>query len=123
MSNVILIRKMGGFYVCFDSDAIILNYLCNYQIKNSKVGFPINTLNKVINLLEVNSVSYIVKNGEEEVSKKIYGKKNKYNEYVDKGKRKLDLDYRINKILNKISNMKEEDINNLLTMIEDKIYE
>lgn len=122
-NNIVLLRKMGGFYVCFDSDAIILSFLCDYKIKNSKVGFPINALDKVVNILENNSVSYIVKCSEEEVSKNIFGKKNKYKYYLDLGKKKIDFDYRINKIVNRISEMNEEDINNILDMIESKIYE
>lgn len=123
MKNTILLRKMGGFYVCFDNDAIVLSYLCNYQIKNSRVGFPINTLDKVLNILDNNSINYIVRSNDEDINKKILGKKNKYNIYLDKGKKKIDLDYRINKILDKINNMKEEEVNNLLKLIEDNIYE
>ena len=36
----------------------------------------------------------------EDVNKKMYGNKNKYKCYLDKGKKKIDLDYRINKIIN-----------------------
>ncbi len=39
MNNIITLRKIGGFYLCFDNDAIIISYLCNYKIKNGKVGF------------------------------------------------------------------------------------
>lgn len=123
MNNIITLRKSGGFYICFDNDAIILSYLLDYKIINSKVGFPINALNKVLNILENNSINYIVKNNNEDVNKKIFGKKNNYNKYLDKGKRKIDLDYRIKKILIRINEMKEEDINRILTLIEDNIYE
>lgn len=103
MNNIIILRKIGGFYICFDNDAIIISYLCNYKIKNGKVGFPINTINKITNILNDNNISYIVKEEMEEVDKKIYGKKNKYKYYLEKGINKINLDKRINNIINKIS--------------------
>ena len=53
--NSVVLRKSGGFYICFDDDAIIISCLCNYKINNGRVGFPINAINKVTNLLENNS--------------------------------------------------------------------
>ena len=47
----VTIRKMGLFYQVFDDDALILHFLLNYKIIDSKVGFPSNALNKVINVL------------------------------------------------------------------------
>ena len=41
--------------------------------------------------------------------------------YLDKGKKKIDLDYRINKIINKINCMNEEDVNKLLDLIEENV--
>ena len=121
MNNIVL-RKSGGFYICFDDDAIVLSYLCYFKINNGKVGFPLNTINKVINILENNCISYIVKENMEDVNKKMYGNKNKYKCYLDKGKKKIDLDYRINKIINKINCMNEEDVNKLLDLIEENIW-
>lgn len=122
MSSIVVLRKIGGFYTCFDNDAIIISYLCNYKIVNNRVGFPINTINKVSNWLDNNSISYIIKNDDNE-DKKIYGKKNKYNYYLDKGKKKINIDYRVNDIIKKINDMKEEDIVSLLDLIEDRINE
>ncbi len=96
--------------------------MCNYKIVNNRVGFPINTINKVSNLLDNNSISYIIKNDDNE-DKKIYGKKNKYNYYLDKGKKKINIDYRVNDIIKKINDMKEENIVSLLDLIEDRINE
>ena len=105
MNNIVL-RKSGGFYICFDDDAIVLSYLCNYKINNGKVGFPLNTINKVINILENNCISYIVKENMEDVNKKMYGNKNKYKCYLDK---------------DKINCINEEDVNKLLDLIEENI--
>lgn len=121
MSNVVTLRKSGGFYICFDNDAIILSYLCNYKINNGKVGFPIIAINKVVNILDTNCINYIIKNNMENQDKKLFGKKNKYNYYLDKGKKQINLDYRVNNIINKIKNMPEEDILKLLDLIEENI--
>lgn len=48
----VVFRKVGGFYHVFDGDSYILNYLFNYKIVGNRVGFPINSINKVINILE-----------------------------------------------------------------------
>lgn len=122
MNNTVVLRKMGGFYVCFDNDAIVISYLCGYKIKNSRVGFPINTIDKVINILVDNSINYIIRNDNEE-DKRIFGKKNKYCYILDKGKRKIDIDYRVDGIIKRVNNMKEEDIVKLLDCIEEKVYE
>lgn len=121
MNNIITLRKIGGFYICFDNDAIIISYLCNYKIKNGKVGFPINTINKITNILNDNNISYIVKEEMEEVDKKIYGKKNKYKYYLEKGINKINLDKRINNIINKVNNLEEKELIKLLDVIEDNI--
>ena len=122
MSSIVVLRKMGGFYTCFDNDAIIISYLCNYKITNNRVGFPVSVIGKVSNLLDSHSINYIIKNDGEE-DKKLFGRANKYNFYLDKGKKKVDIDYRINSIIKKINGMKEEKIVSLLDMIEAKINE
>ena len=49
--DYIILLKNGNFYTTYNDDAYILNYLFNYKIIDFKVGFPINSLDKVINLL------------------------------------------------------------------------
>ena len=48
----IILIKSGNFYVALQQDAIVLNNIFKYKLNISnniiKVGFPINTLNKVI---------------------------------------------------------------------------
>ena len=55
----VVIRKVGGFYSAFDDDAIIISYLAGYKIVSGRCGFPINSLNKVTNLLGDNKINYI----------------------------------------------------------------
>lgn len=115
----VVIRKTGGFYNVFDDDAIIVSYLTNYKIVGGRCGFPINSLTKVTNLLENSSVSYIVKENMEEVVSKNYKKKNNYNKILDNGKKKINIDYRINGILDKLNGLSYESLSSLLDMIED----
>ena len=56
----VTIRKTGLFYQVFDDDALILHFLLNYKIIDSKVGFPSNALNKVVNVLEEKKINYKV---------------------------------------------------------------
>ena len=88
-SKSIVLRKSGGFYQAFDDDALIINYLFDYKINNHKCGFPLKTLDKVINILEEKSISYIIKNKEEII--KDFKKKNNYNKYLDKSKTKYNI--------------------------------
>lgn len=51
----------------------------------------------------------------------MYGNKNKYKCYLEKGKKKIDLDYRVSKIINKVNNMNEEEVSKLLDLIEENV--
>ena len=45
----VVMVKYGNFYRCFYDDAIIMSYLLKYKITvRRSVGFPINTLDKVL---------------------------------------------------------------------------
>ena len=35
--NSVVLRKSGGFYICFDDDAIIISFLCNFNKNNSAI--------------------------------------------------------------------------------------
>ena len=119
----VVIRKTGGFYNAFDDDAIIISYLTSYKIVGGRCGFPINSLEKVVNLLEDNKVNYIVKENMIEVNKKNFKKSNRYNKILDKGRKKIDIDYRINDIISKLNMLSYDRLDNLLDVIEDYIDE
>ena len=61
---MIIFRKSGNFYQVFDDDAIILHSLFKYKIKDYRVGFPISSIDKVLEKLKEIHVDY--KMGEEE---------------------------------------------------------
>ena len=115
--NKVLIRKSGGFYAVYD-DVYILNYFFGYKIKEDRVGFPINSINKVINVLEDNHISYEIKN-EVYVD---FNNRNNYKKFIDIGKKKYNLRYRVESIINNIDKLEEDKIDSILDYIEG-IYE
>lgn len=57
----LVIRKnKGNFCTIYGDDANIISSLFGYKILNNKVGFPESVLNKIINILEDNKISYMV---------------------------------------------------------------
>lgn len=55
----VVIIKSGNFYYTFGDDTYIMNYLFNYQIRENKIGFPINAKAKVKSVLNRNNVNLI----------------------------------------------------------------
>ena len=123
MKSSVVIRRNGGFYYAFDNDALVISYLTGYKVSSGRCGFPLNSLNKVTNLLEESKVNYVVKENMKEVESKNYKKNNKYNKVLDKGKKKYDIDYRINKLQENLHNLSYDKLCKLLDIIEDYIDE
>ena len=113
--NSVKIRKNGTFYNVFDKDMYILYFLLNYQIKNDKIGFPKSALNKVINILEENKISYEVIG--ENINNN-FKNLNKYNNYYQKGLKKHEKDIYYTDIIDKLNNLNEEKLNKILEFIE-----
>ena len=63
-NDYIIIIKCGSFYEVIDKDAFIINKLMDYKLKKLsntfKAGFPINSLDNVLSLLNENSINYII---------------------------------------------------------------
>lgn len=57
--DYVVIVKSGNFYYSFGEDSFILKYLFNYQIRDDKVGFPLNAKAKVKSVLNRNNVNLI----------------------------------------------------------------
>lgn len=121
--EVIELRKSGKFYNTFGDDAIILHYLMGYKIVAEKggVGFPETAFNKVINALEDAEISYIVYEKDEIVAEKDFKKINDYKNILKKGLNELSIEERFNKIEKKIRELKKEDLDYVLEVIEDAI--
>lgn len=123
MSSNVVIRKNGGFYYVLDDDAIVVSYLTGYKVLGGRCGFPLNSLDKVTNLLSDNHVNYTVRENMEDKDNKNFKKNNKYNKILDSGKKKLAIDYRINNIIAKLNNLSYEELSSLLDTIEGCIDE
>lgn len=55
----VIIIKSGNFYYTFEEDTHILNYLLGYQIRENKIGFPLNAKAKVKSILNRHDVNLI----------------------------------------------------------------
>ena len=66
--DYVVLLKSGNFYISFNKDAIIINNIFNYQIKQVKdyikIGFPIISINKIVNELTLRKVNYVIINNE-----------------------------------------------------------
>ena len=117
----IVIRKTGGFYQVFDNDALIISYLFDYKIINHKCGFPLVAINKVINTLEEKKINFIIKDEEEKI--KNFKNKNTYSKYLEKARVKDNINNRIKSILDKINDLDVKKMNEVLSVIEETLYE
>ena len=103
----ILLIKSGNFYLGLNDDAVVLSSIFGFKILESKsfikCGFPLSSLNKVINRLDRLEVNYIIiANGV--VDKGKY-KKNSYDKYLVRSNYDGLLD-RINRINSFLSGYK-----------------
>lgn len=118
MNKSVEVLKNGGFYSVFGDSCYIMLYLFGYKIIDNRVGFPKSAYDKVINKLEQLTINYC---DPIEGVNKDFKKRNKYNEFVVKGKNKYSITTRINGIIDKLANLSEEELDNILSFIEEKI--
>jgi DNA mismatch repair ATPase MutS len=115
----IIFIKSGNFYEVFDKDSLILNKIFGYKVKriqdNIKVGFPVNKLQNILNLL--NNINYIIVD-KENIKEKKY-EDNRYSEYKFNMNNILINSIRIDRI-NKylLDRLLDGNINSLLNNIE-----
>ena len=117
----LVIRKnKGKFCTVYGDDANIISSLFGYKIlNNNKVGFPESVLNKIINTLEDKKISYMVIYIDKDPLVKDFKKLNNYEVYKNKAIKKLDYIDKVNKIIDKIKNMKEEEFKIFLDKVND----
>ena len=116
--DYILLIKSGNFYICLNNDAIVMNNIFNYKIKEStnfiKVGFPINSELKVRSYLDNIKVNYVI------IDKEIVDKRKfQDNEYNTKHNYKVYLNRikRINDVLK--ANLSNNSISSILDELEE----
>ena len=118
-NDTLVMIIVGNFYHIYDEDAIIMFYLFKYKINDNKVGFPIRSLEKVINKLIKNNINYYV----DENNFK-YFDNNGYLELLDKSRLYYELNLEIEDIYNYlISNIERKYIKRIISKIKDVIDE
>ncbi len=63
----VILQKKGIFYMAYQDDALILNYLFNYQVKDDAAGFPEITLGKVLEELKYRQINIYILNDSDEI--------------------------------------------------------
>ena len=122
-SKFITLRKVGGFYHCFDNDAYILFYFFDYKISNGRVGFPLSSLPKIIAVLNDNKVNYIIINSNDDVMKKDFKKANKYSCFLKLGFKKYKLSVKREDLEVKIKQLPKNKVEELYKIVEDFVNE
>lgn len=117
----IVIMKSGIFYNVLGNDCYLMKSIFGYKINpfgdTIKIGFPLNTLNKVIGMFDQLKINYIVYENEI-VIKRIF-QHNQYDFYL---KNKLTIEERIDFIYFKLRELKDTaDFMNVLERIEEII--
>lgn len=122
--NYLLLLKFGSFYETIDNDAFIINKIFNYKLKKLsntfKSGFPISSLNKVLDKLNECHINYIVID-DDIVLKKDF-KNNNYSNYIFNDKEIFYNSLRVEKIIKFLNDNVGSDINDQLSEIEKILF-
>lgn len=128
----LLCFKVGNFCQCYGKDTYIMQYLFEYNIKQTKdnvlnCGFPLQALRKVEAKLEQNKINYIVLDTKNEYSvmdSEDYKNLNKYQEFINKSTKYVRVRKRVSRIQNMlICQFDSEKIDEKIEEIEKIVYE
>lgn len=114
--DVLILLVSGSFYVTYDIDGFILNYLFSYQIKNDRVGFPSSTFDKVIELLSSKDISCIV--FDKEVQTEYLKKDNTYFSFLAKAQQDFNNQLMIRTLVDRIKILVNNDSHNYIKIKE-----
>ena len=118
----VVIIKSGNFYYTFLDDTYILNYFFGYQIRENKIGFPLNAKAKIKSVLNRNNVNLI-----EVIDDYAYVLESKndnaYQEKLKEAKSNLLISNMLNNLMNAIEiKVKKEEANyNLIKEFVDEL--
>jgi len=123
-TEYLIFIKSGNFYLVLNNDAIVMNTIFKYKIKEStnfiKVGFPITSLEKILSKLDEIKVNYLVVDQDIVVKQKF--KNNIYKNYYKKLDNYEILINRINKIYDILkNNLNNKNIKLIIEEIEDSL--
>ena len=110
-TNTIVLVKSGTFYVTYNDDAYIMGYLMNYQVNdNNKLGFPKNTLDKILLKLDECKINvYII---DEDISKEYTD--NQYSNILHKARKEHFNDLNAKLLIDEIKLLIEDNPANIL---------
>lgn len=110
----------GLFYRVYGDDAIILNYFFGYKItKGNIVSFPEEAYSKVKNMLIGKGISLQINSKDNRLLLICFVKGNNYYKYLDIALENYNLNNKIENLINKIKDLNQNKLNNLLSLIED----
>lgn len=116
MKTELTIREGNLFCYAFDEDAIILNYLFGYKMKNGQIGFPKNSISKITSVLDNEKVDYKVIG--ENALEKTFAKANQYETILKKAQENNEtkiIKEEINEIINLYT---KEELESLLNRLK-----
>ena len=117
----VILFKSGSFYVSFDEDSLILNKVFNYKIlelkNNIKTGFPLNSLDTVINKLKELSINYIIIE-DKNIKEKYEVENNNFSKYTSSVFEVISINNRIDKIVDKLKSIDNDKVKEILNEIE-----
>ena len=117
----VILFKSGSFYVSFDEDSLILNKVFNYKIlelkNNIKTGFPLNSLDTVINKLKELSINYIIIE-DKNIKEKYEVENNNFSKYTSSVFEVISINNRIDKIVDKLKSIDNDKVKEILDEIE-----
>ena len=120
----VILFKSGSFYISFDEDSLILNKIFNYKIlelkNNIKAGFPLNSLDNVINKLKELNINYIIIE-DKNIKEKYEVENNNFSKYTQSVFEVISINNRIDKIVDKIKSLDNDRVKEILTEIENMI--
>lgn len=122
--DYVILFKSGSFYVSFDEDSLILNKVFNYKIlelkNNIKTGFPLNSLDTVINKLKELSINYIIIE-DKNIKEKYEVENNNFSKYTSSVFEVISINNRIDKIVDKLKSIHIDKVKEILDEIESMI--
>ncbi len=92
------------------------------ELKNNiKVGFPLNSLDTVINKLKELSINYIIIIEDKNIKEKYEVENNNFSKYTSSVFEVISINNRIDKIVEKLKRMDNDNIKEILDEIESMI--
>ncbi len=116
--SINIIKTNNKFYNVYEIGAYIFNLLFGYKIMdNNKVGFPDSVYNKIINTLEDNTINYNVIFRDKDNIIKDFKNRNNYLKFKDRALEKIDIDNKVNMIIDKIKKCNKSDLERILYIV------